>query len=525
MLKYADTLADGSELRGDICIIGTGAAGLVMAERFIRSGFRNVIVLESSRVSVPVPQSNEKTEELVRQGTVLNADNHRYQDPAVQPMYDGVVTRPMAGIDPRFLTRSRIRVYGGTTNCWGGWTVPLANADFDHRELSPNSFWPIRRDALKHYYSEAVRYCSLPAEIAVDPWVYDDARWWEGKTVQPIEAIRHTSSSMVRSVAFTVIGGNGQQDEKWDFQKKLGPAIEAAQNVTIWRNANAKRLVVSGGGVTRVEAQTVDVVNGVPTPGKVRFTVAAPRFVLAAGGVETVRLLLLSGSPGSGSALLGRTFMVHPVIWGLGRFQGGKRPSEAVSRFYSQQPELRIDPTLPRALVFAAMTPTDATLSRYPIGNFRAIVNFGGSGGGSIGMNWEQAPDPASTIRLDPNQKDVLGSPVVSLDWKLPQRDLDTARIGADMVAQELKALGYASDYYVPSPTTIDTPGDHPMGGTRMADSPGGGYVDADCRVHGVPNLYIASSSVFPTGGYANPTLTIIALAARLADHLMSPSA
>jgi choline dehydrogenase-like flavoprotein len=328
---------------------------------------------------------------------------------------------------------------------------------------------------------------------------------------------------MVRSVAFTVIGGNGQQDQKWDFQKKLGPAIEAAQNVTIWRNANVKNLVVSGGAVTRAEAQTVDVVGGVPAPGKVNFTVVARRFVLAAGGVETVRLLLLSGSPGSGAPLLGRTFMVHPVIWGLGRFYGGKPPSEAVRRFYSQQPELRIDPTLPPALVFAAMTPTDATLSRSPIGNFRAIVNFDGFGGGSIGMNWEQAPDPASTIRLDPSQRDVLGSPVVLLDWKLPQRDLDTARIGAEMVAQELKALGYASEYNVPSPTTIDTPGDHPMGATRMADSPRDGYVDANCRVHGVPNLYIASSSVFPTGGYANPTLTIIALAARLADHLISP--
>src|SRR4051812_49348088 len=105
-------------------------------------------------------------------------------------MYRGVVTQPMGDVDPRFLTRSRIRVYGGTTNCWGGWTVPLAALDFEHRTLNPSSIWPIKRDDLKHYYSEAVRYCSLPAEIAVDPWVYDDAGWWEGKTVQPIEAIR-----------------------------------------------------------------------------------------------------------------------------------------------------------------------------------------------------------------------------------------------------------------------------------------------------------------------------------------------
>jgi choline dehydrogenase-like flavoprotein len=88
------------------------------------------------------------------------------------------------------------------------------------------------------------------------------------------------------------------------------------------------------------------------------------------------------------------------------------------------------------------------------------------------------------------------------------------------MVGEELKALGYATQVTVPPTYRISTPGDHHIGATRMAASPSEGYVDANCRVHGIPNLYIASSSVFPTGGYANPTLTIIALAARLADHL-----
>ena len=77
----------------------------------------------------------------------------------------------------------------------------------------------------------------------------------------------------------------------------------------------------------------------------------------------------------------------------------------------------------------------------------------------------------------------------------------------------------------------LDRPGDlpelldmkHPMGTTRMSGSPATGVVDSNCRVHGVSNLYVAGSSVFPTGGHANPTLLIIALAARLADHIQRP--
>ena len=137
-------------------------------------------------------------------------------------------------------------------------------------------------------------------------------------------------------------------------------------------------------------------------------------------------------------------------------------------------------------------------------------------------MNWEQASDETSVIRLDPDptKKDLFGDPLTALDWQFSKRDADTATLGAKMVAEELKALSYAGSYDIPQNFRIDTPGDHHMGATRMATSSKDGYVDKNCCAHGIPNLYIASSSVFPTGGYANPTLTIIAMAARLADYL-----
>ena len=99
--------------------------------------------------------------------------------------------------------------------------------------------------------------------------------------------------------------------------------------------------------------------------------------------------------------------------------------------------------------------------------------------------------------------------------------DLDrrTVEIGGRMVIDELRKIGLLSSTGEVN-LYVGQPGDHHMGATRMSSSPDNGYVDSDCRVHQLDNLYIASSSVFPTSGYANPTLTIIALAVRLADHL-----
>jgi choline dehydrogenase-like flavoprotein len=150
------------------------------------------------------------------------------------------------------------------------------------------------------------------------------------------------------------------------------------------------------------------------------------------------------------------------------------------------------------------------------IGNFRAMVDFVG---GNINLNWEQVPNPASTITLSPTRRDPLfGDPEVRLDWRITEPDLRTAALAIEYATKELTKLGYASGGT--SNPTITAAGDHHMGATRMSADPRHGYVDANCRAHEVDNLYILSSSVFSTGGVSNPTLTIIALAARLGAHL-----
>jgi choline dehydrogenase-like flavoprotein len=138
----------------------------------------------------------------------------------------------------------------------------------------------------------------------------------------------------------------------------------------------------------------------------------------------------------------------------------------------------------------------------------------------------EQAPNPDCCVSLG-SERDALGLNKVRLDWRLTELDKRTIRIANRLIGEELGRLGLGRVQLPPWLLGEDNVwpanqegGFHHMGTTRMADDPKQGVVDRHCRVHGLSNLYIAGSSVFPTGGYANPTLTLVALALRLADTL-----
>jgi len=138
----------------------------------------------------------------------------------------------------------------------------------------------------------------------------------------------------------------------------------------------------------------------------------------------------------------------------------------------------------------------------------------------------EQAPNPDSRVTLG-NQRDALGMPRIEVDWRLTELDKRSLQAGHQAVAEELGRTGLGRlqiDPWLTADLTSWAPeldgGHHHMGTTRMSADPAKGVVDADCRVHGMTNLYVAGSSVFSTSGSANPTLTIVALALRLAGHL-----
>jgi choline dehydrogenase-like flavoprotein len=135
----------------------------------------------------------------------------------------------------------------------------------------------------------------------------------------------------------------------------------------------------------------------------------------------------------------------------------------------------------------------------------------------------EQCPNPDSRVMLS-RDVDPLGMPRAKLDWRTTELDRETVRRAAELLADELSGAGLLQiDKLLPSDegdALTPTWNWHHMGTTRMHEDNRRGVVDADCKVHGVGNLFVAGSSVFPTAGNHTPTLTIVALALRLADHL-----
>ena len=180
------------------------------------------------------------------------------------------------------------------------------------------------------------------------------------------------------------------------------------------------------------------------------------------------------------------------------------------------------------------LAPKHETLLAERIGNFRVILYFRDEGRSAIvNLNWEQRPNEDSRIRLNRERVDpVFGQPLAHIDWRLGEIDKRSAVRALEITQDYLREHGAVSHEMItdvaggaeswtlpPDEGALET-GDHHMGALRMSASPEDGIVDVNSRLHRVDNLYVAGSAVFPTGGYANPTLTIVALALRLADHL-----
>lgn len=521
MYANADQLPDGTILTGfDLCIIGGGAAGIAMATRLIGSPLR-VLVLESGiSTDRGVPSGNRET------------------------IYSGSVGPFMSQVDPNFLTRSRQRMYGGTTNHFGFWARPLDEADLLPRPGYRDASWPLTREELDPYYLAANAYGDY------GPNNYDDIPFWSqvlhGTPFPPQPGDR------LKNAIF-----HAQYSESIkDFQLRWGSALREASNVVMLFNANVLGIASAGSAhVTGLACASIDPSG---QAGK-RFRVeGAGAYVLAQGGIECVRLLKLSGSLGDNArGQLGRGFMVHPVIQRAATVRFGTPVGYDIQNFFRQQ-QVQLDvldaeegrlavhtepiyhpETLDALLSFWAwgiLAPTPQAMQAEGIGNFRIIPGFSDGSSATININWEQVPNEASRIDLDPAQLDpVFGQPVTRLDWNLEEKDKRTIQRGLALCEGYLRARGATSfevttdlsggpEHWTFDPTGSSPyslqPGDHHMGALRMSRSAADGIVDRDLRLHAVDNLYAASCAVFPTSGYANPTLTIVALALRLADHL-----
>jgi choline dehydrogenase-like flavoprotein len=355
------------------------------------------------------------------------------------------------------------------------------------------------------------------------------------------------------------------QENPVRFGPFYAPQLRRAPRITVYLHANAFHF---DGGETDSEIQAL----AVKTLSGDRFTVRAHAYILATGGIENARLLLASGREdgnGLGNAhdLVGRFFMLH-LVYSAGIIV----PSDPYMNFDFLTPgayvpgKYRIDPFiglstasmqarhLPNIMIelrfqFAPVVGAVNALKQLlhaegsegsmladlskVVRNFEGVADVAmrkilfGQGMPIAALNVhgasEQQPNPHSRVMLG-STRDPLGMREVVVDWQPGAEDRSKAAATIRLLGAEIGRAGFGrlrSFFGKDDAWPQDFQGNqHHMGTTRMHRDPARGVVDENCRVHGVANLYVAGSSVFPTGGASNPTLTIVALALRLADHL-----
>ncbi len=513
MLHDARELDNNTIINTDICIVGAGAAGITIAREFANSAF-DVCLLESG-------------------GFEFDADT--------QSLYKGKNT----GVDYWPLDVSRLRYFGGTTNHWGGVSLPLDEDDFEKRNWVDNSGWPLNLKQLIPFYQRAQPILEL------DEYNYTPEAWQNYDLKQlPFEDKR-------------VITRMLQTSPPTRFGQVYKKTIIESVNINTYIHANVINIDVNepASHVTKLHVSTLS---------KKHFSVSAKKFILALGGIENPRLLLLSDQVqktglGNQHDLVGRYFADHPYFNELGYivlsdsnqsidlYRKVAREKLSASAFLTLSPQTRQQQQLLSSRVHLSMADwsdyskgnkalaqlsddegkesvksfakkiykvirdiDDVTSSKYYQSNGAKLLKFGA---------WtELVPDPESRVTLG-KETDKFGQRQVKLKWRIGNQEKDSLIntlkiIGTELGRSNLGRLKLNLNEKSAWPWENMTPGLHHMGTTRMHTDAHKGVVDENCKIHGISNLYIAGSSVFPTFGHANPTLTITALALKLADHL-----
>jgi len=552
LLDIAD-VEPGSRLRTTLCVVGAGVSGITLALEFERHGI-DCVLLESGGLS---------------------------EEPQTSALSDGV----NQGLPFQFDDGCRSRYFGGSSNCWGGWCRPFDPIDFSRRDWVPNSGWPITHDELAPWYDRSHETLEL------GPTHFDPERW--------VKAARNARLQRL------VLPGDRVQDQVFQFSPptRFGAVyrhrLARARHIRVVLHANVTEIE------TDADATTVTGVKVRSLEGRT-LRVAARQFVLAAGGIENVRLLLNSTARRPAGLAndhdqVGRYFMDHPRLTaGTVRFAASVRhPALYDQLYHALNPAVsaygvgfgghfvltpktqREEGVLNSQSWFRSIAPGESSEASKALMRLK-LRTLGGRGGdistlsdvgrvmadpvsaGAFALTrklhltrWirevkittivEPAPDPDSRITLD-EERDVLGLRRAAVDWRLGSLVRRTFDRTWAVLAEDLTRAGLATVTLPspiehepwPTPTTLRyylwgqgkmlDQGDewprlpdwtwHHMGGTRMHHSPRHGVVDRDLQVHGLGNLYITGSSVFPTGAANFPTMTIVALSLRLADHL-----
>ncbi|WP_336513819.1 GMC family oxidoreductase [Pollutibacter soli] len=502
----AKNLENNSLIEGDICIVGAGAAGISMAMEWNNTPHK-VILLEGG--------------------------GFKYED-EMQELYAGKSTGqhyyPMKSI--------RLHYFGGTTGHWAGWCAVFDEIDFKKRDWIPQSGWPITLADINPFYPRAQRYVEVDKDdFTLDHWLKKD------KSFKPFPL----DETKVWSKMW-------QFSPPTRFGEKYKDSIVNSRNVHLYTYANVVDIAADE-SVSAIREVTVKNLAGK------QHRVRAKYFILACCSVQNARLLLASNKQaknglGNDHDKVGRNFMEHlemktsslwvadPADINLYKMDFGKTKARAelaigeklqekykiLNGTSSLTPlEIAIDRpafieiwqdeenALKKGIAKYDETKKQPTKLDIPKG-FKAYELF---------TRMEQAPNPNSRITLD-TEKDALGMPRAKLHWELTHLERDSLRDINRIIGQEVgrasmgrvKIYDYLQKDGDPEWPSFTGGGWHHMGTTRMSEDPKQGVTDANCKVHGIRNLYVAGASNFVTAGAVNPTLTLIALTMRLSDEL-----
>ncbi len=525
MLIRASQINRNGETCYDLCIVGSGAAGMALASQFWDEK-RSICMIESGTRS---PKSR------------YQSLNHAE---CVGLPYDTV--------------ESRCRALGGTLNVWGGRCAPLDLIDFQPRPWIPHSGWPIDFDQLRPYYVQATEFLGSREGIASFDEITDTYERSIEKICIPNHEFDRKPFLLLGSYAFS-------------HAKQLRRKVIESENVDCIIEGTVVEIIQDENG--KITQVILKLLGSDET-----LKVCAKAFVICAGGLETPRLLLASQRKstkgiGNSNDIVGRFFMDHPrirsTIFSLPHAVRVPILTQAAVGFKGLQIAFTVKNELQEKLEIGNcsffLNPMSIDVEDRVLKSLQAIHQSTSVTGGlpkgfsearlalvrrlrscwrqtpghlrfciehiaslskfkhlTVVTKIEQFPNPASRITLA-KDKDEFSMPKIRLDWRIDKGERDRIARFHNMIKSTFQREGHRTEtlsFLGPDDDYIYQDSSHPMGTTRMSDDPRTGVVDRDLKVFDIPNLFICSSSVFPTAGNANPTLTIIALAKRLGDHL-----
>ena len=533
--------------RVDVCIIGAGPAGALVAARLAKQG-HEVIVLEAGP-QFDTDSRTDRMERSIRPGIEkdiwdMGGERDAYTN-------DGERDYP--------LNAARVKGVGGSTLHWQGMVMRLHESDFEGTAgTGDDPDWPITYEELRPYYAEVERAFGVSGA--------DDNPFAPPREAPfPLPAFPPSYSDSLFAPACEQLGismhsvPNARNSEPYDGRSECvgygtcqpvcpsGAKYSADAHIETATQRGAR--VIDRAPVQRIETDDEgDSATAAvyATPGGETHRQEARQFVLAAGGVEIPRLLLLSQNDAhpdglaNSSGLVGRFFMDHLFAGAGGTIDERTRQNHIgfitseTHQFYDDPGQAVRDrdgtvvvpatdaPLAPMKLEFfnyAGPSPVELALSGDSFGD-ELLGDLQDAYGNSIAMGGlvGQRPDRSNRITLDTSTTDDHGNPVPSIDWSLDARTERTLERANAIQHAILNELGVEISWTVGPADT--GPGYHHMGTTQMGTDPESSVVDPRLRTHDVDNLTVASSSVFPASGAMNPTLTIGALALKAADHL-----